>query len=177
MAYMSESEKVRELPQVMKYIKGKILDYGSGGSKIVANATGVDGRSLDGVDIVVPDLEHPSNEFIVYCLENFDTVFSSHFLEHVLEPYAMVSMWYQFLIPGGKLILYLPDGRHYDNHNNPEHTQDINYDNFLFWFRRCFCGEGKNYKGEDLPKYFELLEHGMDLGEDRYSFYIVAKAV
>lgn len=176
MAFMSEAEKVRTLPQVMQHIQGKILDYGSGGSKIVPEAIGTDGRILPGVDIVIPDLEHPRG-FIAEWVESFDTVFSSHFLEHTLEPYNMVSIWYQFLKPGGKLILYLPDGKFYSNANNPEHMQDINYDNFLFWFKRCFCGEGKNYKGEHLPKYFELIEHGMHVGEDLYSFYIVAKAV
>lgn len=175
MAFMSESEKVRELPNVMQHIKGKILDYGCGGSKIAPAAIGMDGRALPGVDIVCGDLENP--KMAPQLVERFDVVFSSHFLEHTLEPYNMVMMWYQFLIPGGKLILYLPDGRHYINQNNPEHMQDINYDNFMFWFKRCFCGEGKNYHGEHLPKYFELIEHGMDVGYDKYSFYIVAKAV
>lgn len=175
--YCSETAKVRELSQVMQHIKGEILDYGCGGDKITIDTTGVDGRSLPGVNIVIPDLEQPSAAFVEHCLERFDTVYSSHFLEHVLDPYLMVSSWYQFLKPMGKLVLYLPDGRYYSNQNNPEHMQDINYDNFMFWFKRCFCGEGRNYKGEFLPKYFELIEHGMDIGPDKYSFYIVAKAV
>lgn len=174
--FMSETAKVRELPQVMKYVTGKILDIGCGGDKIVPEAVGMDGRDIPGiVDIICPDLENLGD--VSQFVEEFDTVYSSHYLEHTLDPYKMVSTWYQFLIPGGKLILYLPDGRHYNNHNNHEHMQDINYENFLFWFKRCFCGEGKNYRGEHLPKYFELIDHGMDVGEDKYSFYIIAKAV
>lgn len=176
MNYMSEAAKVRDIPQVMKYIRGKVLDYGCGGDKITPEATGVDGRSLPGVTYVVPDLENPGVLGAAF-LKSYNTVFSSHFLEHVIEPYKMVTIWNQFLIPHGNLVLYLPDGRHYSHENNPEHLWDINYDNFLFWFKRNFCGEGKNYMGQNYPKYFELIEHGMDLGLDRYSFYIVAKAI
>lgn len=175
--YMSESAKVRDMPHVMKYIKGNILDYGCGGDKITPEAIGADGRYMPGVDVLVGDLESPDAFTVGQWVEEFDTVFSSHFLEHTLQPRAMVEMWYQFLKPKGNLVLYLPDGRYYNNHNNPEHMQDINYDNFMFWFKRNFCGEGKNYKGEHLTKYFELVDHGMDVGEDKYSFYVIAKAV
>lgn len=174
---MSEAAKVRDLPQVMKYIHGKVLDYGCGGDKIIPEAIGVDGRALPSVTYVVHDLENPGPLGAAF-VEECDIVFSSHFLEHVRRPHDMIMMWYQFLKPpAGKLVLYLPDGRHYSNEGNPEHLWDINYDNFLFWFKRNFCGEGKDYTGSPLPKYFELLEHGMDIGLDRYSFYIVAKAV
>lgn len=174
---MSEAAKVKEMPHVMKYISGKILDYGCGGDKITPEAIGLDGRAMEGVDYVVPDLENPSPSVVRQLMESFDTIFSSHFLEHTLEPYQMVMTWYQFLTPMGRLVLYLPDGRYYSHKNNPEHMQDMNYDNFLFWFKRNFCGEGKDYRGEHRTKYFELLDYGMDVGEDRYSFYIVARAV
>lgn len=174
---MSEAAKVQEMPHLMKYIKGKVLDYGCGGGKITPEAFGVDGRAMVGVDQVINDLEDPPMDIVTHLMESFDTVFSSHFLEHTQRPYDMVAVWYQFLIPMGKLVLYLPDGRHYSNANNPEHMWDINYDEFLFWFRRNFCGEGRDYKGELRTKYFELIDHGMDVGVDRYSFYIVARAV
>lgn len=177
MGYMSETAKVQDSPHIMEFIKGKILDYGCGGSKITPDAVGVDGRALPGVDTVVPDLENPPRKLVADWTESFDTVFSSHFLEHVVNPYDMVMMWYQFLIPQGKLVLYLPDGKYYNNNENPEHMQDINYENFIFWFKRVFCGEGKNYRGEHLPKYFEIIHQGNDVGNDRYSFFIVARAV
>lgn len=176
MQYMSESAKVRDMPHVMKYIKGKILDYGCGGDKIVPEAVGVDGREMSGVDYVINDLEAPDANFLLRTIEEFDTVFSSHFLEHTRRPYDMVMMWHQFLKPHGMLVLYLPDGKFYNHHNNPEHLWDMTYSNFLFWFQRNFCGEGKNYLGEHLPKYFGLIDHGMDIGEDKYSFYIIARA-
>lgn len=175
--YCSESAKVRDMPHVMQSIKGHVLDYGCGGDKIIPNAFGLDGQHLPGVDYVCPDLEHPNSNLVSTLVENFDTVFSSHFLEHTRRPYDMVMMWHQFLKPYGRLVLYLPDGRHYNHHTNLEHMWDMNYDNFLFWFRRNFCGEGKNYKGENLPKYFGLIDHGMHIGEDKYSFYVIATAL
>jgi len=174
---MSETAKVRELPHVMNYIKGEVLDYGCGGDKITPTALGLDGRALPGVDIVVPDLEHPTGDLILELVHRFDVVYSSHFLEHTLNPREMVRMWYELLARNGKLVLYLPDGDYYSNEGNPEHMLDIKYKEFLFWFRRNFCGEGKNYKGEHLPKFFNIRTHGMDVGDDRYSFYVIAQVV
>jgi SAM-dependent methyltransferase len=175
--FCSETAKIREMPHVMRHITGKILDYGCGGDKITPEAVGMDGRSFENVDGIVPDLENLPQEVASMLVESFDTVYSSHFLEHCVRPLDMVHMWYQFLKPGGKLVLYLPDGRHYNHHNNFEHMWDINYDNFLFWFKRLFCGEGRDFRGNNRERFFELLDHGMDVGDDRYSFYIVARAL
>lgn len=174
---MSETAKVRELPNVMKYIQGKILDDGCGPDKIVPEAIGMDGRELPGVD-VINSIDVDKGRFMPQRPpDNFDTIYSSHYLEHIPNDYSQVMLWHLILKKGGYLVLYLPDGRYYNHHNNPEHVHDYNYDNFLFWFRRCFCGEAKDFRGEHLPKYFELIDHGMDVGEDRYSFFIIAKAV
>lgn len=181
MAYMSEAAKVRDLPQVMKYITGDILDVACGGDKIIPDAIGFDGRYLPGVDIIGnhDDLwvkvrgTRKDNHFI----DVFDTIFSSHFLEHCPDQYTTITTWLTMLKPGGHLILYLPDGDHYDNKANPEHMTDMKYEPFMFWFRRAFCGEGKDFKGEHLPKTFELIDHALDVGEDRYSFYLIAKRV
>lgn len=182
MAYMSEAAKVRDLPEVMKYITGDILDFGCGGDKIVPHAIGIDGRKLPGVDVVSERLHEFSFIFDLasagFCVEEdrkWDTIFSSHLLEHLVEPYAAIIAWASLLKQGGHLILYLPDGDHYDNKANPEHMVDMKYEPFMFWFRRAFCGEGKDFKGEHLPAQFELVDHGLDVGEDRYSFYLVAR--
>ncbi len=178
MANHSEAAKVRDLPNVMQYVVGKIADIGCGSEKITADAIGFDGRALDGGDVKMElnssdlcfifDQEHE---------ESFDTVFSSHFLEHLSNQYAAISDWHSLLKDGGHLVLYLPDGRHYDNKENPEHMIDMKYDDFIFWFNRSFCGEGKDFKGNHLPKLFQLVESGMDVGDQRYSFYVVARKV
>lgn len=170
-AYRNEADKVTHLPHVMKYITGKILDIGCGDGRITEDAFGVDGRTLPGVGCVT-DNPYDIN-FIIG--SNWDTVFSSHFLEHLYDQYGAVSDWIKCVKPGGYLVLYLPDGRHYDNHENKEHMVDMNYDDFIFWFKRTFCGEGMDFRGHHMHKVMHLVDSGLDVGEQRYSFYVIAR--
>lgn len=174
MAYGSEAAKVRDMPNVMRYITGTVVDVGCGHDKLTPDAFGVDGRQLPGVDYVTSDVYNLSLPLTLFGAP-FDTVFSSHFLEHLQDPFKAIEDWAGLLKPGGHLILYLPDGRKYDNGNNFEHMYDWTCDSFIFWMRRSFCGDGKDFKGENLPKLFELVEFGEDFGEDRYSFYVICK--
>lgn len=171
--YHSEADKVRDLPDVMKYITGSIIDIGAGHDKITTGAIGVDGRHMEGINLVTDD---------PYSLEDaismrFDTVFSSHFLEHLSDQYRAIKSWSLLLVPGGHLVLYLPDGDHYNNKENLEHVVDMKYDPFIFWIKRAFCGEGKDFRGDHLPKIFDLVDSGMDLRENCYSFYCVLKKI
>jgi hypothetical protein len=181
MAYMSEAAKVRDLPQVMKYITGEVLDVACGGDKIIPSAVGFDGRALPGVDIFGDhdDIWEKIRSFRKdkRFTNVFDTIFSSHFLEHCPDQWGTIYDWSMMLKSGGHLVLYLPDGDHYDNKGNPEHMVDMKYEPFMFWFKRALCGEGKDFKGEHLSRMFELVDHGLDIGEDRYSFFLVAKKV
>lgn len=179
MAYMSEAAKVRDIPNVMKYITGEVLDVACGGDKIIPSAIGFDGRPLTGVDLfgdhedIWEKVRYSRKD--QHFINVFDTIFSSHFLEHCPDQWGTVYKWIMMLKQGGHLVLYLPDGDHYDNKANPEHMVDMKYEPFMFWFRRAFCGEGKDFKGEHLAAQFELVDHGLDVGEDRYSFYLVAR--
>jgi SAM-dependent methyltransferase len=178
MAYHSESDKVKDMPFVMQYVIGKIIDIGCGSSKITPNAMGVDGRPLEGVDLVTDDAGNISDVLSERDLWlEFDTVFSSHFLEHLADQYCAVASWAKIIRSGGHLVLYLPDGDHYNNQENPEHMVDMKYEPFMFWFKRAFCGEGKDFRGNNLPKVFEMVDSGLDIGEDRYSFYLICRKV
>jgi SAM-dependent methyltransferase len=174
---MSEASKIK--PKIEKYLQGEILDIGCGDQKITPDAIGVDARPLPGVDIV-SDWENMllnlKDKYGSYW-QQYDVVFSSHFLEHIPDQYGAIEEWAYLLKRGGYFILYLPDGRYYNNQDNPEHMIDMKYDDFMFWFKRSFCGEGKDYRGGEMLKTFELVEHGLDIGEDRYSFYVVARHV
>lgn len=171
MAYGSETAKIRD--KVSKYLSGKIYDIGCGHDKICPNATGIDGRPVFEGGVVQEGLVNfPEN-----VQGTLDVVYSSHTLEHMENDYATLVAWRNLLKPGGLLILYLPDGRYYNNYNNLEHMRDYQYEQFMMFFRRAFCGEGKNFRGEFLPKTFELIEDGPDVGEDKYSFYLVARKV
>lgn len=168
---MSETDKVREIESVMKYITDDTLDIGCGGSKITPGAYGVDGRQMDGVNFVVETLYGLPNKIH----RKFSVVYSSHCLEHLQDDYLALIEWASMIKDGGHLILYLPDGRCYDHNENLEHCRNYTYDSFMFFFKRCFCGEGKDYKGQNFQPVFELIESGGDFGDDKYSFYLVAK--
>ena len=174
--YHSEADKVRDLPQVMQYINGRVADICCGHDKILPDAIGIDGRDLPGVDIVTDDLV---TLWAVDKLgsETCDTLFSSHYLEHSHEPSYLITCWLNCLKKGGHLVIYMPDKAHYNNHDNPEHLFNWSYEDFLFFFKRTFCGEGKDFRGNHLDKLLELVDSGMDVRENCYSFYIVAKKV
>tara|TARA_R110000868_G_scaffold180622_2_gene421247 strand:+ start:5757 stop:6275 length:519 start_codon:yes stop_codon:yes gene_type:complete len=170
MAYCSETSKAKEI--IGKYLKGKIIDIGSGGFPITEDAICVDGRNYGKVDVVTDNLY---DLYRFGLLREADTVFSSHCLEHLANDTAAITEWSKLLKQDGFIILYLPDGKHYSNENNMEHMRDYNYDNFIFYFNRVFCGAGKNFKGKNLPAIFQLIDSGTDFREDCYSFFVVAK--
>ena len=168
---MSETSKIRD--KISKYVHGTVFDIGCGNDKICDFAIGIDGRPVFNGGII--------QEGLINFPENMhgtaDIVYSSHVLEHMEDDYATLISWGKLLKSGGHLILYLPDGRYYNNYNNPEHMRDYQYEQFMFFFRRTLCGEAKNFKGEYLPKTFQLVEDGPDIGNDSYSFYLVAKKI
>lgn len=176
MAYHSEAAKVRDL-HIMKYVQGEIIDIGAGHDPITPNAYAIDGRPLPGISFVTDEVLTLSSQLVGCAHMPFDTVFSSHFLEHIAADYAALKDWSTLLKVGGHLVLYLPCGTKYDNKENLEHMRDITYDQFMFWFRRAFCGEGKDFRGNNVPKIFELVEHATDYGDDRYSFYVIGRKV
>ena len=90
MNYGSEAAKVRDMPHVMKFITGQIVDIGCGPDKITENSFGIDGRSLPGVNFIT-DMPTKVSELMVH--DGFDTVFSSHFLEHIADQYGAVVDW------------------------------------------------------------------------------------
>lgn len=172
MPYMNEMEKIRD--RAMPYLYGKVIDIGCGGAKILPDAFGIDGRDLPGVDFITNNL-YTLPEQLHGKIELAQAIFSSHVLEHLPDHYGAITSWSRLLKPNGYLILYLPDGRYYNNRENEEHLSDTDYDRFLFWFSRTFCGEGKNFRGDNFEAAFRLVEHGLDIGDDRYSFYIIAQ--
>lgn len=130
---------------------------------------------MAGVDVMTDNVMQLSN---IIPPRTADVVFSSHLLEHLTDDTAALKDWWLLLRDGGYLILYLPDGRFYKNKENPEHIRDYNYHDFLFYFKQAFCGEGKDFRGNNLKQYFHLIESGEHNGEEElYSFWIVAQKV
>ena len=175
MKYNCETDKIRNT--IQKYLEGKVIDIGAGGFKVCDSAIAVDGRHVKDTNVVLGDPNMIYHLSKIEDLIEADCVFSSHTLEHLQDDYAAIYDWSLLLKKGGYFILYLPDGRFYNNHENEEHCRDYTYDQFMLFFTRCFCGIGKNYNGEQLKPIFELIESSEDLKQDCYSFYVVAKKI
>jgi predicted SAM-dependent methyltransferase len=172
--YTSETDKIRE--RVLPYLNGFVIDIGYGGHKIVPHAYTIDGRDLPELDFKTDNL-YTLPEQLHGKIPLADAVFSSHCLEHLADDYGALMSWTKLIKKGGYLILYLPDGSKYSNIGNPEHMRDYNYDNFMFWFDRVFCGEGKDFRGNNFPAIYEMVESSKDpdFENDMYSFYLVAR--
>lgn len=165
------------LPVIERYLTGNIIDVGCGDSPVKKEAFGVDGRDFPCVSFKTNNLyDLPSQ--IPDKVGFFDTLVSSHTLEHLPDSYRAINEWSELLKIGGYFILYLPDGTQYNNYENWEHFHDTTYRQFLFWFKRAFCGEGLNFKGQPFsPALFEMVDSGSDFGDNRYSFFIIAKKI
>ena len=152
------------------------MDIGCADNKIKPEAIGIDGRSLIGVDIILNKNTDIYNLRHLYpILIDSDCVFSSHCLEHLLDDYSALIGWSFLIKKDGYLVLYLPDGNFYNSKENEEHFRDYTHDSFMFFFKRAFCGEAHDYEGNYYPPIFRVVESGLDVGPDKYSFYLVAQ--
>lgn len=172
---MAEVHKI--IHKIGKYLNGNVIDIGCGDQAVIESAFGVDGRDFPCVNFrtnSLYDLPSKMSDKIGY----FDVVVSSHTLEHLPDSYRAIYEWQMLLKSGGYFILYLPDGRHYDNYENKEHFHDTTYPQFLFWIKRAFCGEAYTFDGSLYSQpIFNLVESGEDIGYDRYSFYIILQKI
>jgi predicted SAM-dependent methyltransferase len=125
-----EAAKVRF--DVLPYTCGSVLDIGSGNCKVWPHAFGVDSmldQQLFGIefkpDLVVPD----AAQLGIFSDDSWDTVFSSHTLEHIVGWRAALREWWRLVRPGGYLVLYLPDRELYPHIGepgaNPDHKHDF----------------------------------------------------
>lgn len=93
----AKTNRVRAADFSTKYLKGKVLDIGCGS------------------DIVCPgaqpfDKEHGDAQRIADFLpaESYDTVYSSHCLEHMPDPKSALQQWWSLVKPGGFLVTVVP---------------------------------------------------------------------
>lgn len=122
-----ESAKIAHL--VIPYTQGKCLDIGCGFSKVWPSLIGIDscfdygGQRPESVDVV-----GEGTDLSLFANETMDGVFSSHFLEHVIDYKACLKEWWRVIKPGGHLTLYLPHKNLYPNIGtegaNPDHKHD-----------------------------------------------------
>lgn len=96
---MNEASKSRQLWGALELsvLKGKGLDIGCGGDPVF--------RDVRGFDVADGD----ANEITRFVHEEFDFVFSSHCLEHMVDPRKALLEWWALVKPGGHLFFIVPD--------------------------------------------------------------------
>lgn len=154
MVYKSETAKIRD--RVLEYCRGSGVDIGCGIDKIKSDTLGVDCRELEGVDVCAD----ASGKLGMFTDQQFDYVYSSHFLEHVESPIDCLQEWNRILKEGGYLVLYLPHKDYYTEENS-EHKQELTQEVVLQWL-------------EEVGG-LRVIRNEMDIGVDRYSFLIIAR--
>lgn len=109
-------------------VEGTLIDVGGGTGATAAHlkALGLAKRvgtidlvppdtTLDGVDFqYIGDLEDPA--FLAAVVESegpFDVILCLDILEHLVDPWALVSRLHQALAPGGRIVASIPNVRHY----------------------------------------------------------------
>lgn len=92
---------------------GRALDVGGGYDPLRAHQF----PKLDSVEIVDWELQPQRDAHEVasyFAPELFDLVFSSHCLEHLVDPERALRGWWDVLKPGGFLYVLVPDFEYYE---------------------------------------------------------------
>jgi ADP-heptose:LPS heptosyltransferase/predicted SAM-dependent methyltransferase len=125
--FAGEGNKIKW--RAMRYVRGLGLDIGCGPWKVFPHSIGLDGQAYIVSDNRGPNLVMDCTSLKLFSDGMFDYVFSSHFLEHVQDPEAVLREWWKKLKVDGRLILYLPHKDFYPNMGqpgaNPDHKQDF----------------------------------------------------
>jgi len=111
----SKTNRVRGSEFISRYLSGRVIDIGCGDDPVVAWAECFDKRNGDAGDIA---RLRPT--------ASYDTVYSSHCLEHMPDPAAALERWWSLVMPGGHLITVVPDAELYEQGMwpsmfNPDH--------------------------------------------------------
>jgi len=93
-----KTNRLRDKKFFLDYLQGDVLDIGAGDNKITEGAVAFDIDSGDAQEI----LEHLEPE-------TFDSVYSSHCLEHMKDAHAAIAQWWKIVRPGGYMIIIVPD--------------------------------------------------------------------
>lgn len=107
---MDEATKTKLFyPELFRdFVKGDTLDIGAGQDPVSWGAVVFDKPQGNAENI----FEH-------FQLESFDSVFSSHCLEHINEPMLVIRDWFALVKPGGHLFVIVPDEDLYEQGHFP----------------------------------------------------------
>lgn len=94
----AKTRKVRNADFYTRYFKGRTIDIGCGDDLVVPDAEPFDKPHGD------------ANEITKFRLaQSYDTVYSSHCLEHMYDAPKAIASWWELVRPGGFLIVVVPD--------------------------------------------------------------------
>lgn len=98
---MKEASKTNQFRQpdfFQTYLSGTVLDIGAGNDLVCPHAQGF-------------DMEHGDANHLdrYFAPASFDALHSSHSLEHMVDPVAVLARWWSLVKPGGYLIVVVPD--------------------------------------------------------------------
>ena len=127
---MDEAKKtnnIRGKVFIKKYFSGKIIDIGAGEDLVCDGA-----ERFDQVDGDANHITRYRN------LNIYDTVHSSHCLEHMHEPEKALLEWWKIIKPGGYLVLVVPDEDLYEqgfwpSRFNSDHKATFTLNNKKSW--------------------------------------------
>lgn len=108
---MDEASKTLNLyPELLSQVlnRGRVLDIGAGIDPVTKDAVIFDKAQGDAQEI--------QNFFDK---ESFEVVFSSHCLEHMVDPRSAIRNWFSLVKPGGHLITIVPDEDLYEQGHFP----------------------------------------------------------
>jgi SAM-dependent methyltransferase len=110
---MNETSKTKKIWGHLEksILKGSGIDIGCGPDPVFA-------------DVRKFDIEHgDANRITEFVHEQFDSVYSSHCLEHMEDPKSALLQWWKLVKPGGHLIFIVPDEDLYEQGVFPSRFQ------------------------------------------------------
>jgi SAM-dependent methyltransferase len=137
---LREASKVRD--RFRPLLIGHILDIGAGDDPILPEAEVFDKTQGNAQDLCEP-------------AEAYDTVWSSHCIEHMPRPLEALLGWWRLVKPGGKLILIGPDEDAYEHQTWPSLFNGEHFHSFTLHKDSSWCPASINVLDlvKHLPKH------------------------
>ena len=147
-----------------KILRGKGIDIGCGEDPLFPDVYRFDFQDGD------------ANNITRYVQEEFDYVFSSHCLEHMLDPVHALKEWWQLVKLGGYMYIIVPDEDLYEKGNWPSINNKNHKFSFTTWKKKSWSPVSVNIVDliKELPGAYLIRLAVMDEG-DNYSLMFVLR--
>lgn len=118
----TKTNRIRGPKFAEKYLQGTVIDIGCGTDPVCQWAEPFDLPHGDASDIAS-----------LRANDHYDTVHSSHCLEHMPDPVKALDQWWRLVKPGGYLVIVVPDEELYEqgfwpSRFNPDHKATFRLD-------------------------------------------------